>query len=252
MVYYPYSPDSAKILLEEIGLKDTNGDGVREWTEGPMAGQDVVIGLESGEDNTAGQSLGPAITAFLQDVGIKTNFRTIAGTAMTENERAGTWEMRIGRPGQAWAAPNVRCKDIAPTSQNFPLHFVGSEPEEYTAVEQRMIEISNEFCAATDFDTEFKLMSELNKLHTEDACTIGLATGRYGLMLNKFFKNVPIGTPAFLYQWDANNILPEQVWFATEDMWNQGQKEIYPQGVPFYEGCDYATSGTPCVVAPAQ
>ncbi len=85
-VYYPYSLDSAKLLLEEMGLKDTNGDGVREWTEGPMAGQDVVIGLEVGEDNTAGASLGQAVVAFLQDVGIKVNFRTLAGTAMDENE----------------------------------------------------------------------------------------------------------------------------------------------------------------------
>ncbi len=252
VVYYPYSPESANILLDQLGLKDTNGDGVREYSEGPLAGQDVVIGLESGEDNTVGQSLGPAIVAFLQDVGIKVNFRTIAGTAMTENERAGTWEMRIGRPGQAWAAPSVRCKEIAPTSENYALHFVGSQPEEYTDVEQRMIEISNEFCAATDFDTEFKLMSELNKLHTEDVYTLGLATGRYGLMLNKNFKNVPVGTPAFLYQWDANNILPEQVWLAEENRTDQGQKEIYPNSVPLYEGCDYQTSGNVCVESPAQ
>jgi peptide/nickel transport system substrate-binding protein len=146
----------------------------------------------------------------------------------------------------------VRCKDIAPTSGNFPWHFVGSEPEEYTEVEQRMIEISNEFCATADYETEYALMSELNKLHTEDVYSLGLATGRYGLMLNKNFKNVPIGTPAFLYQWDANNILPEQVWLAEENRTDQGQTEIYPNAVPFYEGCDYQTSGTPCVVSPAE
>jgi peptide/nickel transport system substrate-binding protein len=252
VVYYPYSPESANTLLDGLGLLDTNGDGVREFADGPLAGQDVVIGLEVGEDNTAGQNLGPAIVAFLQDVGIKVNFRTLAGTAMTENDRAGTWEMTIGRPGQEWAAPNVRCKDIAPTSEGFPLHRVGAEPEVYTEVEQRMIEISNEFCAATDYETEYALMSELNNLHTEDVYTLGLATGRYGLMLNKNFKNVPVGTPAFLYQWDANNILPEQVWLAEENRTDQGQTEIYPNTVPVYEGCDYANGGEVCVVGPAE
>jgi peptide/nickel transport system substrate-binding protein len=252
VVYYPYSPESANILLDNLGLLDSNGDGVREFSEGPLAGQDVVIGLEAGEDNTAGQNLGAAITAFLQDVGIKVNFRTIAGTAMTANERAGTWEMRIGRPGQDWAAPNVNCKDIAPTSGNFGWHFVGSEPEVYTDFEQRMIEISDEFCATGDFDTEFALMSELNKLHTENVYSLGLATGRYGLMLNKNLMNVPVGTPAFLYQWDFNNFLPEQLWLTAEHRTDQGQTEIYPNSVPFFEGCDYATSGTPCVVAPAE
>ncbi len=45
VVYYPYDVASAKTLLAEIGLKDTNGDGVREWTEGPMAGEPVVLQL---------------------------------------------------------------------------------------------------------------------------------------------------------------------------------------------------------------
>jgi peptide/nickel transport system substrate-binding protein len=252
VVYYPYSPESANTLLDGLGLLDTNGDGVREFSEGPLAGEDVVIGLEAWEDNTAGQSLGAAVTAFLQDVGIKVNFRQLAGTAMTENERAGTWEMRIERPGQVWAAPNIRCKEFAPTSDNFGWHFVGAEEEEYTDFEQRMIEISDEFCAATDFETEFALMSELNKLHTENVYSLGLATGRYGLMLNENFKNIPVGTPAFLYQWDFNNFLPEQVWLAEENRTDQGQSEIYPNSVPFFEGCDYATSGTPCVVAPGE
>jgi peptide/nickel transport system substrate-binding protein len=115
-----------------------------------------------------------------------------------------------------------------------------------------MIEISDEFCATGDFDTEFALMSELNKLHTENVYSLGLATGRYGLMLNKNLMNVPVGTPAFLYQWDFNNFLPEQLWLTAEHRTDQGQTEIYPNSVPFFEGCDYATSGTPCVVAPAE
>ena len=252
VVYYPYSPESANILLDQIGLLDTTGDGVREWGEGPLAGEEVVLGLEVGEDISAGSTLGPAIIAFMQDVGVKVNFRTIAGTAMTENERAGTWEMRLGRPGQAWSTPNIRCRDIAPATDVFGWHYVGSEPEVYTDFEQRMIEISDEFCAATDFETEQTLMTELNQLFTENVYSLGLATGRYGLMLNENLKNIPIGTPAFLYQWDFNNFLAEQIWLEPEHRTDQGQTEIYPNAVPFYEGCDYATSGTPCVVAPAE
>ena len=45
VVYYPYDPESAKVLLAEIGLKDNDGDGVLEWTDGPMAGQPVVLQL---------------------------------------------------------------------------------------------------------------------------------------------------------------------------------------------------------------
>ncbi|MBE2239793.1 MAG: ABC transporter substrate-binding protein [Caldilineaceae bacterium] len=254
-VYYPYSPESAATLLEGIGLKDTNGDGTREFTEGPLAGQDVVIGLEVGEDQTAGISLGPAIVAFLQDVGIKVNFRTIAGTAGTDNDRSGTWEMRITRPGQAWAAPNVRCNEIAPGRTDFGWHRLAEgdiADDEYADFEQRAIEISQEFCLATDFETEYALMSELNKLYTDNVYNLGLIVGRYGLMLNKNFQNVPVGTPAFLYQWDANNYLMEQIWLQPEHRTDQGQSEIYPESVPYFEGCTYETDGQVCIVAPGQ
>lgn len=254
-VYYPYSPESAAILLEGSGLKDTNGDGVREFTEGPLAGQDVVIGLEVGEDNTAGASLGQAIVAFLQEAGIKVNFRTIAGTAGTENDRAGTWEMRITRPGQEWAAPNVKCNQIGPVRTDFAWHRLGSgevAADEYADFEQRAIEISNEFCLATDYETEYALMSELNQLYTENVYNLGLIVGRYGLMMNKNFKNIPIATPAFLYQWDANNYLAEQIWFEEQHRTDQGQVEIYPNSVPYFEGCTYETDGTVCVVAPGE
>jgi peptide/nickel transport system substrate-binding protein len=254
-VYYPYSPESAVALLEGLGLTDTNGDGIREFTEGPLAGQDVVIGLEVGEDNTAGASLGQAIVAFLQDVGIKVNFRTLAGTAMDANSRAGTWEMVISRPSQEWAAPNVKCNQISPVRTDFAWHRLaeGDIAEgEYADFERRAIEISNEFCLATDFETEFALMSELNQLYTENVYNLGLIVGRYGLMLNKNFQNVPIGTPAFLYQWDANNYLMEQIWFEEEHRTDQGQSEIYPQTVPYHEGCTYEADGNVCVVAPGQ
>jgi len=253
-VYYPYSPESAATLLEGLGLKDTNGDGIREFTEGPLAGEDVVIGLESGEDSTDG-SLGQAIVAFLQDVGIKVNFRTLAGPAMDANDRAGTWEMRIERPGQAWATPNVRCRDVAPVRTDFAWHRVaeGEMAEgEYADFEQRAIEIANEFCLATDFETEFALMSELNNLYTENVYNLGLIIGRYGLMMNKNFKNIPVGTPAFLYQWDANNYLMEQIWFEEQHRTDQGQVEIYPQTVPYHDGCTYETDGQVCIVGPEQ
>jgi peptide/nickel transport system substrate-binding protein len=250
VVYYPYSPETSKALLAEIGLEDTDGDNVVNWTEGPMAGQNVEIALFTGEDNTAGQSLGPALVLFFQDIGIKINFRTLAGTAMTENERAGTWELRIGRPGQAWATPNIRCTNIAPVSDvSLGWHRAGTEAEEFQDFEQQLIDISNQFCLENDFDASYALMSEYNRIHTENVYSLGLVVGRYGLMLNKFFKNIPIGTPAFLYQWDFNNFLPEQVWLAPEDQTSLGQSEIYPQSVPFFTDCTYATDGTVCVVS---
>ncbi len=237
VVYYPYSPESSRALLAGLGLEDTDGDGVLNFTEGPAAGENLILSLESGEDQTAGQSLGQALALSFGEVGIQVNFRTLAGTAMDENLRNGTWDMRITRMGQDWAAPSVRCAFIAPTHNEFASHRVGNvelAEDEYSDYEQEMIALSNQFCLETDFDAEFELVSQINRLHTENSYTIGLVVGRYGLMLNKYMKNVPIGTPAFLYQWDFNNFLPEQLWFAEADRWSLGQSEIDPETLPEY------------------
>lgn len=253
VVFYPYSPESANILLDGLGLIDSNGDGVREFpADGPMAGQNIVIGMDSIEDNGAGQILGPALTNFFAEVGIQVNLRLVTNSVGTENNRNGTWEMQIDRPGQEWAAPNFRCRDIAPVNAEFGPHRVGTElgENEFADFEKRMVEISEAFCLADNFADEMALMSEYLTLHTENVYNLGLVTGRYGLMLNKNFMNVPVGTPAFLYQWDFNNFMPEQIWLEAEHRTDQGQSEIYPNSVPYFESCDYMTSGKACVVAP--
>lgn len=232
--YFPFSPDTSRALLEEIGLVDTDGDGILNWTEGPMAGRNVEIGLSTWEDISAGATLGQALTLLFQDIGIKTNFRILTNIAMNEDNTNGTWELRISRPGQVWATPNVRCKEVAPVTKEFGWHREGDKPEEYADYEQEMIAISNAFCLETDFDKQKELMFQLNELHTQNVYSVGLVAGRYGLMLNKYFKNVPIGTPPFLYQWDFNNFLPEQIWLGEADRWVLGQQEIYPNAVAVY------------------
>ncbi len=232
VAYFPFSPDTSRALLAEMGLKDTDGNGILNWTEGPMAGQNVEIAMTTWEDISAGATLGQALTLLFQDIGIKVNFRILNNIAMTDANTNGTWEMRIARPGQAFATPNIRCKDIAPVTKEFGMHREGDTPEEYADYELQMNEISNEFCLETDGAKQKELMSAYNKIHTENVYTVGLVVSRYGLMLNKYFKNVPVGTPAFLYQWDFNNFMPEQIWLAESDRWALGQNEIYPGKLP--------------------
>jgi peptide/nickel transport system substrate-binding protein len=234
VVYYPFSPDTSRALLAEIGLEDTDGDGIVNWTSGPTAGDNVELALVASVDQSAGAILGPALVLLFQDVGIKVNFRNLVGTAVTEMFTNGIWDLYIDRPGQAWATPNTRCKDIAPVTKEFRWHREGEKAEEYADFEKQMMKISDAFCLETDFAKQKELMFEYNQLNTENVYMIGLVVGRYGLQLNKYLKNVPIGCPAFLYQWDANNYIQEQIWLTPDDRWVLGQKEIFPGTIPWY------------------
>ncbi|MEZ4584232.1 MAG: hypothetical protein R3A10_21805 [Caldilineaceae bacterium] len=51
MVYFGYDPDKAMELLAGLGLEDTSdGNGILNFTEGPLAGQDVIIGMNTSQD----------------------------------------------------------------------------------------------------------------------------------------------------------------------------------------------------------
>jgi peptide/nickel transport system substrate-binding protein len=232
VAYFPFSPDTSKALMEQVGLKDTDGNGILNYSEGPMAGKDVEIGITANEDQSAGAVVGPALVLLFQDVGIKANFRLITASVDNDNKTNGTWDTHITRYGQAWATPNVRCRDIAPIAKEFNWNREGEKPRELQPYEEEMVELASSFCLERDPAKQRELMSQYNKIFTENVYSAGIVAGRYGLMLNKYFKNVPIGTPPFLYQWDFNNFLPEQIWLPAADANKLGQKELYPGKVP--------------------
>ena len=91
--------------------------------------------------------------------------------------------------------------------------------------------IANEFSLEPDSTKRMDLMFEYNKIFTENVYDIGIVIGSYGLALAKRFKNVPIGTPTFLYQWTWANAQPDQVWIPAD----QQLQEIRPGEIPTYE-----------------
>ena len=91
--------------------------------------------------------------------------------------------------------------------------------------------IVNEFALEPDSAKRLELMKEYNRIFTENVYNIGVVTGSYGLALAERFKNIPVGTPTFLYQWTWANAQPDAVWVAPEAQ----LEEIRPETIPVYE-----------------
>jgi len=231
VVYYPYNADLAKQLLAELGFEDTDGNGVLNWGDGPLQGQDLVVAMTAGQDAQETVNTAEALVANFGAVGIKVNLRPQTSQALTEQNESGEWEMNVFRGGQAYALPFTRCSELAPSTKQSPnWNREGETPRVLRDWEQQLVDIIDEYCVEKDPARRKELINEYNRIFTEHNYNIGVFIGRYGLALAKRFKNVPGGTPTFLYQWVEDAMMSEMTWTPAEDQ----REQIRPNTVPEY------------------
>jgi peptide/nickel transport system substrate-binding protein len=218
-VYYPFAPDTSKALLAELGFTESDSNGTLLWPSGPLQGQPLVIGLMAGEDAEGVGTIAEALVTLFKQVGIQVNYRKLQGNAINDLNVKGEWDMQVSRMGQAFGVPNVRSREIAPVTIEVPTWSRAAEGVErpLQAFEEEMVQLVNDFAAEPDSAKQKEMMKQYQKLHTENIYTLGVVIGRYALGMSKTLKNVPIGCPAFFYQWDYNNFIPEQMWIAAAD-----------------------------------
>ena len=232
VVYYPYAPETSKALLAELGFEDTDGNGVLNWTEGALEGENLIIQLHSHEDQAAATKICEALVPMMAEVGIQLNYRPVKSTVGQERIESAEWEWRIERSQQNYAVPFARSQEIAPTSKERPYwHREGSDPRELLPFEEDLIRITNEFAMEPDFEKRKALMSEFNQIFTENVYRVSTVIGRYGLALAKRFQNVPVGCPPFFYQWTWGNVRPDQVWVQADEQLEQ----TMPNTIPIYQ-----------------
>jgi len=231
VVYYPYDVASANELLDEIGLKDTDGDGVREWTDGPMKGQPVVLQLLASQDAKETQSVAEAAVNQWGTIGLKINMKIVDSQTHTDTDNAGTWDMSATRGGQAFALPFTNVTALAPnTAKSFVWHLEGDKPRELQPFEQQLVDIVDQYKSTYDAAGRKELMFKYNQIFTQNVYDLGVFVGRYGLGVNKRFKNIPDGTPVFMYTWVEDAILLDTLW-APKD---QQLPENRPDTIPVY------------------
>ena len=233
VVYYPYDVDTAKALLAELGLKDTDNNGILNWTTGPTAGQDVILSLRASQDAIETVNIGEALVNQWGKIGIKINLRPTSSQTATDQTNAGEWDMSVDRGGQAYALPFTLCDQIAPVTKGAPgWHREGDKPRQLQPFEQELVKIQQQYCAEPDPAKRKPLLAQFNKIHTENLYNIGVFVGRYGENLTKRFKNINPGLPPFLYKWTEDAIMLEQAWSPAD----QQQKQVRPNTVPVYPG----------------
>lgn len=228
VAYYNNDVEAAKALLADMGLEDSDGNGILNFPDG---GEDIVLGLNAGEDSEETQTVADAAATLWAEVGIKANVRPLNSAASNDNNISGEWDMAVRRYGQVYAVPFTRCTDLGPVTKEYASHREGSEPREFMDFELEIIDIVNEFCLEPDNDRRLELMSQYNNVFTDNVYQIGVFVGRYGLAAAKRFNNIPAGMPVFLYDWTWENVMSEQVWVDPSEQIDQ----IKPGVIPTYD-----------------
>jgi peptide/nickel transport system substrate-binding protein len=228
VVYYPYDPESAQTLFAEIGLKDTDNNGILNWTEGSQAGKDVILQLLASEDAMETQSVAEALVGQWGEAGIKINYKIITSSAFSELDQSGNWDMRVFRGGQAFALPFTNVTAIAPLTKEFVRHREGDTPRQLQPFEEELVEIASTYRSTFDPAARRELLKEYNKVYTENVYDMGVFVGRYGLGLAKRVKNIPSGTPAFMYTWVEDAVLLDTIWTAEGEQLTQNRPETLP------------------------
>ncbi|HKJ84774.1 MAG TPA: ABC transporter substrate-binding protein, partial [Spirochaetia bacterium] len=231
VVFYPYDPASARTLLAQIGLVDSDGDGIVNWTEGPMEGENLVIQVISHEDQQAAGQVAEGLVALFNQIGIQLNYRPVKSTVGEDMLENGEWEMRVTRASQEFAVPYTRTVDLGPLTSVTPgWHREGAEPRQLLPFEEEIVDVVNEFRLEPDFNRRKELMFEYNRLFTENVYFVGTVMGRYGQLIHKRIKNWPVGTPVFFYQWAPSTGMMEQFWVEPDEQ----KPETQPGTIPIH------------------
>jgi peptide/nickel transport system substrate-binding protein len=214
-VYFlPYNVNAAKALLADMGLT-AGSDGYLTYPAGsPVAGRPIEVQI------TANQQLGnmidiaQAAIPMFQAIGIRLSMRVITDTVANQLWLNGQWDMRSVRYDAEWLTPDAYPKSISPNADNImAMHRNIVTSNDALPFENELNRICAQFAMETDPAKQRQLMADWNRTWTENAYNIGVVTVAYGMLLNRYMKNVQPGLPVNVYSWGHQSMFMEQLWF---------------------------------------
>lgn len=230
VVYYPYSATSAKQLLSEIGLKDINGDGYLQWTDGPANGETIEFVISYHNGRPSDGILAESLIAMLSEVGIRLIPQPLRYTSLARQENSGQFDMLIHRSERENLTPDTQLQFLAPlTNQTHRFHRGTVEnPINLVDFEKELVAIVEELGVTHEPAKKAELLSEYQRIRTENNYTIGLTVAPGGLVLNKRLRNVTPGTPILAYQWAEGALVRERLWVPKEEQLSEVLPGILP------------------------
>jgi peptide/nickel transport system substrate-binding protein len=230
-VYYPYSLEDAKALLEKIGLVDTDGNGFVNFPADVLGGADVEITMLSTVDYQTDKSLAEGVIAQMERLGLRVISMAQAGNQRDANEPAGKFDWTLRRNESELITVVQNTQDLAPTGPQISTgHRAGPDGTlDLLPFEQEMVDTINAFVGTADPAERIELMKTYQRLYTENVFGIGLTQYPGALIINKRFANVPAGTPILQFNWAEDGLIRERLYVPAD---RQSDAQLHPDTLP--------------------
>lgn len=200
---YPYDLDRAKQLLAEIGLKDTNGDGLIEDSEGHT----VEFTMITNASNNQRVETMSFISRSLQDLGIKANAVPISsmGTVVEKMERNFDFDaMVLGWQPNPPPGPSGTKNIVLSSGQNHACFASQSQPS--TEWEARADRLMQQIDSSPDQAERHRLFAEVQRIWSEYLPEINLVAPREAVAYKSKFGNLHPSPLAPRATWNCEEI----------------------------------------------
>ncbi len=187
IVKYPYDPNRARQLLSEIGLKDNNGDGILDDTEG----HSVEFTIVTNASNNQRVETASFISRSLQDIGVKATVVTIAslGTLVDKMEKNFDFDaMVLGWQPNPPPGPAGTKNIILSSGQNHACFASQAQPS--TEWEARADHLMQQIDSSPDHAEQYRLFGEVQRIWSEYLPEINLVSPREGVAYKSKFGNL--------------------------------------------------------------
>jgi len=216
-VYYPYAPETSKTLLARLGFEDTDGNGILNWTDGPLAGQDLALNLHFTTYRTTDATLADGVVSMLREVGVRLVPRPLSDYVAVVRDTC-DWDLAVERGTREYEVPITNLSALAPLNTSGPEWHRGTpeRPQDLLPFEEEIVAIARQVQTERDGAKRVELLTELQRLFTGNIYNVGLITATSAIAISDRFENVIPGTPGLSYQFGELNIMRERLWISAD------------------------------------
>ncbi|MEZ9708279.1 ABC transporter substrate-binding protein [Vibrio breoganii] len=163
--YSTYNFDEANRLLDEAGLKDTNGDGIRNMPNG----ENVEFDIEVVSGWTDWVQTVQMVSEYFEEVGVKANVKTVDWSVYDKNLKEGGYDISINWSNTNNAHPIQAYQDYFSASTKGQSWHAG-----HGVFSQEISDKIDAFTQTTDVKVQTEILNELQEFAAENVAFIPL------------------------------------------------------------------------------